>query len=194
LLRASPHLIIPISVENNFDRRTITFIVTKHEFEAGLTQQIVGGVAPPTPIDTLLHPPSNILIVWQQYSLTVFCPPSPIPYPFISSKEIWRELTQHGSQNGIVPQSVGRDWSITETDVDSHEHTTRRMIYTRFDFSTGHIVKMPPSGNQLSQFIYGQRTSTRRQKCSDVDRKIRLEESFNILLIDLLLSNRRRFK
>jgi len=93
-----------------------------------------------------------------------------------------------------MPQSVGRDLSVAKADVDPHEHTTGRMIDTRFDISTGHIVNMPPSGNQLSQFIYGQRTSTCRQKCSDIDREIRLEESFNILLIDLLLSNRRRFK
>ncbi|OLO63864.1 hypothetical protein BKH23_02720 [Actinomyces oris] len=68
------------------------------------------------------------------------------------------------------------------------------MIYTRLDVSTGHILKMAMPSDQLSQFIYSQRATTRRQKCSDIDSEIRLEERFNILLIDLLLSNRRRFK
>ena len=93
-----------------------------------------------------------------------------------------------------MTQSVGRDFSVAETNVDSHEHTTRRMIYTRLDVSTGHILKMVMPSDQLPQFIDGQRTSTRRQKCSDIDSEIRLEERFNILLIDLLLSNRRGFK
>jgi len=93
-----------------------------------------------------------------------------------------------------MPQSVRRDFSVAETDVDSHEHTTRRMIYTGLDVSTGHILKMATPSDQLPQFIDGQRTPTRRQKCSDINSEIRPEERFNILPIDLLLSNRRRFK
>ena len=93
-----------------------------------------------------------------------------------------------------MPQSVGWDFLVSEADVDSHEHTTRRMIYTRFDVSTGNIVKTATPSDQLSQFIDGQRATTRRQKCSDIDSEIRLEERFNILPIDLFLSNRRRFK
>ncbi|OLO77575.1 hypothetical protein BKH18_06305 [Actinomyces oris] len=68
------------------------------------------------------------------------------------------------------------------------------MIYTRLDVPTGHILKMATPSDQLPQFIDGERTPTRCQKCSDIDSEISLEERFNILLIDLLLSNRRRFK
>jgi len=93
-----------------------------------------------------------------------------------------------------MTQSVGRDFSVAEADVESHKHATRRMIYTCLDVSTGHILKMATPGDQLPQFIDGQRTPTCRQKCSDINSEIRLEERFNILLIDLLLSNRRRFK
>ena len=93
-----------------------------------------------------------------------------------------------------MPQNVGWDFLVSEADVDSHEHTTRRMIYTRLDVSTGHILKMAIPSDQLPQLIDGERTPTRRQKCSDIDSEIRFEERFNILLIDLLLSNRRRFK
>jgi len=68
------------------------------------------------------------------------------------------------------------------------------MIYTRLDVSTGNILKMAMPSDQLPQFIDGQRISARRQKCSDIDSEIRLEERFDILLINLLLSNGRRFK
>ena len=69
--------------------------------------------------------------------------------PTVFSEAVRGNLMQHGAQNSIMPQSVGRDFSVAEADVDPHEHTTGRMIHTRLDVSAGHIIKMSNSSDQL---------------------------------------------
>ena len=89
-----------------------------------------------------------------------------------------------------MTKGVRFDLSISKANIDSHEHATRRTFHACFDVSARNIIEMVTSGDKLPQFIDGQRTPTRRQKCSDIDSKIRLKEGLNILCVNLPLSNR----
>ena len=130
---AAPHLIVSTPVENNSNRRTVIFLIVKHEVEAGSTQHITGSALAPAPAGSafvpapgaLLHPVPDDRAVGGQRILADLRPPTFV-FRFIALPEGVRiQLPNDGARHDVVTQAVGQDLLTAESDIDGRQYTPR---------------------------------------------------------------------
>ena len=124
---ATPHLIVPAPVENNSNRRTVIFLIVKHEVKAGSTQHIAGSALAPAPAGAgaLLHPVPDDRAVGSQRLLANLRPPTFV-FRFVALPEGVRiQLPNDGARHDVVTQTVGQDLLTAESDIDRRQYTSR---------------------------------------------------------------------